>query len=590
MLRTHTCGELTSDDVGAVVVLAGWVSSIRDHGNVIFFDLRDRYGITQIVCNLPELDKSLVELIKEIKQEFVIQITGKVVLRSSETINPKISTGLIEVVLEKLEILNSCQVLPFEIQESKKINENTRLKYRYLDLRRNQLKENLVFRSIFTNSMREFFASEKFLEIETPILTRSTPEGARDFLVPSRLNPGSFYALPQSPQLFKQILMISGLDRYYQIARCFRDEDLRSDRQPEFTQVDIEMSFVKEDDVIGVAERLMKYAIEKSTGMKISIPFPRLSYEEAIDRFGTDKPDMRFETEILQLSALFRDSGSNIIEDLINSGKTIRGLLFEKGEDVSIKEVDSINEFVKQEGGKGIGWIRFRDNEIVSPFKKSLKESFVENLKTALKIKPGSILLFLGGDRDWVCNILGQIRPDLCKKLQPVDENILSFLWVVDFPLFEFNREENRLQCVHHPFTSPKTEDIHLLDTEPLKAKSRAYDLVLNGTEIGGGSIRIHQVELQKKIFSILNMKPQEYNERFGFLLESLNYGAPPHGGVAFGLDRLVMILRKEDSIRETMAFPKTQKGICPLSEAPGPVDEKQLRDLYIKVDFKTKE
>ncbi|MCM8806163.1 MAG: aspartate--tRNA ligase [Candidatus Omnitrophica bacterium] len=590
MLRTHTCGQLGTGDIGKKVILSGWVSSIRDHGNIIFFDLRDRYGITQIVCNLPALKPEILELVKKVRQEFVLKISGTVVARSPETVNPKIPTGTIEIILEELEILNVSEPLPFEIQESKNINENTRLKYRYLDLRRQQLKENIVFRSDFISRIREFFFKEGFVEIETPVLTKSTPEGARDFLVPSRLNPGSFYALPQSPQLFKQILMISGFDRYYQIARCFRDEDLRSDRQPEFTQIDVEMSFVEENDIMDISERMIKYAIEKTTDIKISIPFPRLTYEEAINRFGTDKPDTRFGMEIIELSEALADSGSNILQSILDSGGVIKGLIIQQGENISIKDVDNLNEFVKQRGGKGIGWMRFRENEVVSPLRKSLKEVVIEKIKKISGISPGSLLLFLGGKNQWVCETLGEIRLHIGTKLNLIDESLFNFLWVVDFPLFEFNQEEQRIQCVHHPFTSPKKQDIENLEKQPLAAKSRAYDLVLNGSEIGGGSIRIHDRKLQERIFSILNMKPEEYNEKFGFLLEALGFGAPPHGGIAFGLDRLVMILRKEDSIRETIAFPKTQKGVCPLSGAPGIVDERQLRELYIKVDFKPKE
>ena len=539
MLRTYTCGQLKSADVGKNVILAGWVASIRDHGNIIFFDLRDRYGITQIVCNLSELSPQMAEIVNGVRQEFVLQISGSVVARSPETVNPKISTGSIEVFLEDIQILNASEVLPFEISESKNIAENIRLKYRYLDLRRKQLMENIIFRSEFTGKIREFFSSESFAEIETPILTKSTPEGARDFLVPSRLNPGNFYALPQSPQLFKQILMISGFDRYYQIARCFRDEDLRSDRQPEFTQLDVEMSFVEPQDIMDVSERLLKYAIENTLNIPIDIPFNRLTHKEAIEKYGTDKPDLRFDMEIMDLSELLMDCGSSIIESVLQSGGTVRGLVIKNGENISIKDVDRFNEFVKQNGGKGVGWIRFRENDIVSPIKKSLTRQSVERLKQSLRISSGSLILFLGGETSWVCGVLGQIRMEVARILNMITQGHLKFIWIIDFPLFEINPDEGRIQCVHHPFTSPKQEYRDILETEPLKAKSNAYDLVLNGIEIGGGSIRIHQKNLQEKIFSILGIKPEEYNEKFGFLLEALGYGAPPHGELLLALTGL---------------------------------------------------
>ncbi len=589
MLRTFTCGELTGKDVGKQVKLAGWVSKIRDHGNILFIDLRDRYGTTQIVCSSEELRESFQNL-QVIKPESVISVEGTVVPRPASTINSKLSTGEIEISLKKMEILNISQTIPFEIEDINSINESVRLRYRYLDLRRNSLKENIIFRSRLIQSVRDFLTKENFLEIETPMLTKSTPEGARDFLVPSRLEQGKFYALPQSPQLFKQILMVSGFDKYFQIVRCFRDEDLRADRQPEFTQLDIEMSFVEQNDIMNLSEAVIKYVVEKLLGVNIKIPFSRIKYSDAMDKYGTDKPDTRFEATLQDMTSYFKNSGINFIDNVVEKNGVVKAIIIENGEAISLKEIDDINQFVKEKGGNGIGWIRFKDNDYQSPIKKLLKQILIENLKTNLRIKPGNLMLFLAGVPDWVNKTLGYLRSEIAGKLgikKPIDE--FCFSWIVDFPLFEFSEEENRIVSRHHPFTSPDMESFNRFTDEPLKINARAYDLILNGIEVGGGSIRIHQKSLQEKIFDMLSLKKEEYQEKFGFLLEALSFGAPPHGGIAFGVDRLIMLLKNENSIRDVIAFPKTQKGLCLLSGAPDYVEPRQLKELNIRIDSQVK-
>ncbi len=586
MLRSHTCGALNGGNLGEKVILCGWVNSVRDHGGLTFFDLRDRYGITQVVCSPGGEGQELYEQVKALRNEWVIKVEGEVAARPAETVNGRIPTGEIEIRITGLTVLNKSGALPFEPAEADRIGENLKLKYRYIDIRNEKLQNNLRKRSLFCHSMREFLLSENFIETETPILTKSTPEGARDFIVPSRLNPGKFYALPQSPQLFKQLLMVGGLDRYFQIARCFRDEDLRADRQPEFTQMDIEMSFVEEEDVIGLAERLLKHSVGAVFGLDLSIPFPRMSYSDAMSLYGCDKPDTRIDITYRDLSDEIGRTDIKVLKAVLEKGGVVKGFHVPGGDRLSLKDIENLDRYIKEEGGGGLGWIRFKGEEIQSPLKKLLPAEVVGMLRPP--VDPGnSILFFLAGKENWVNEKLNRVKEKVVGRIPGlIKTGVFNFLWITDFPLFEYNEEEGRLQAVHHPFTSPAVTDIKDLAGSPLKARSRAYDIVLNGNEIGGGSIRIHSRTLQEEIFRLIGLPEDVYRERFGFLLEALDYGAPPHGGIAFGLDRFMMIMLGEESIRETIAFPKTQKGTCPLTLAPGEVEKKLLRENRIQIDM----
>jgi len=580
--RTDMCGGLRREHAGRRVTLMGWVHRRRDHGGLIFIDLRDREGIVQIVFS-PQVSLEAFKKAETVRSEFVLAVVGEVRLRPEGTINEKLSTGEIEVYADKLIILNEAKTPPFVIDESEEVEEAVRLKYRYLDLRRPELQRIIILRHRITKNIRDYLDRAGFLEIETPMLTRSTPEGARDYLVPSRVHPGEFYALPQSPQLFKQILMVSGFDRYYQIVRCFRDEDLRADRQPEFTQLDMEMSFITEEDVIEVVEGLMSYLFKENLGISLNVPFPRITYEEAMDKYGTDRPDLRFDLELVDISDTAMEADFKVFSDAVKKGGRVKGINARGCGSYSRKEIDGLTEFVKGFGAKGLAWFIITEEGIKSPIAKFFTQRQLDDIVKKMKGEMGDLLLFVADEPKIVAESLGNLRLELAKRMNLIEKDKYAFVWITDFPLVEYDEEEKRWDSKHHPFTSPKEEDIKLLEKDPSKVKARAYDLILNGIEIGGGSIRISDRELQQKIFKILGIGFDEAKEKFGFLLEAFEYGAPPHGGIAFGLDRLVMLMAGRDTIRDCIAFPKTQSASCLMTQAPSRVSEKQLKELGIK-------
>ena len=583
MRRTHHCWELDAGDVDKEVVLMGWVHRRRDHGGVIFVDLRDREGITQVVFN-PAVDPEIHARAHAIRSEYVLAVRGKVEKRPEDMINPKLKTGEIEVTVTEFKLLNEAKTPPFLIEDDIDASETTRLRYRHLDLRRPAMQRNLILRHRATAAVRNYLNQHGFLDLETPFLTRSTPEGARDYLVPSRVNPGQFYALPQSPQIFKQLFMISGFDRYYQIVRCFRDEDLRADRQPEFTQIDIEMSFVGEDDVMNLTEGMMAALFKDVLGLELKLPFSRLTYEEAVGRFGLDKPDTRFGLELKDITDIVGGSNFKVFADAVKKGGIVKALNAKGCMEFSRKEIDDLIEFVAVYRAKGMAWIKVKENEWQSPITKFFSDRERAALAKRIAMEPGDLVFFVAGEPKVVNDSLGHLRNHLGKTLGLIAEDEFKFLWVTRFPMFEYDEIEKRLQALHHPFTSPLEEDLDLLSKEPLAVKSRAYDLVLNGFEIGGGSIRIHQRGIQEEVFEALDMDRTTYEGKFGFLLEALDSGAPPHGGIALGVDRLVMLMGGQSSIRDVIAFPKTQKATCSLTGAPAEINKQQLDELYLKL------
>jgi len=583
MRRTHTCNQLSAEDVGRDVVLAGWALRRRDHGGVIFVDIRDREGITQVVFN-PEVDEAVHQKAREIRSEYVLCIRGRVEKRPEGMANSNLATGEIEILVSELRILNAAKTPPFMIEDEVEVSESLRLKFRHLDLRRPLLQQNIIRRHKASVSVRNYLVNNGFLEIETPVLTRSTPEGARDYLVPSRVNPGLFYALPQSPQLFKQLLMISGFDRYYQIVRCFRDEDLRADRQPEFTQIDMELSFVGEEDVMAVAEGLMAALFKDVLDKSLDTPFPRLSYDEAMDRYGLDKPDVRFGLELKDVSDIVAVSGFKVFADSVKKGGMVKALNAKGCMDFSRKEIDDLTALAAVYQARGLAWIKVREDGWQSSIVKYFTEDEKSSMAQRLDMQVGDLVFFVADKTKTVNEALGHLRNHLGKRLNLINEAQFAFVWVTRFPMLEYDETEKRYQAMHHPFTSPLEEDYDRLQDAPLAVRSRAYDLVLNGSEIGGGSIRIHQKDLQEKVFEALGMERESYEEKFGFLLSALESGAPPHGGIAFGFDRLVMILCGQSSIRDVIAFPKTQKAACLLTNAPSAAGKAQLDELFIRV------
>lgn len=582
--RSHRCTEVTKADIGSTVTLMGWVQKSRNKGGIVFVDLRDRSGIMQVIFENGDIDEQGFEKAGKLRSEFVIAVTGRVEARSG-AVNPNLPTGEIELRAQSLRVLAEAETPPFPIEENSKTREEVRLKYRYLDLRRPDLQKNMMLRSQVSTLVRQFLANEGFLEIETPTLIKSTPEGARDYLVPSRVHPGSFYALPQSPQIFKQLLMCSGYDRYFQLARCYRDEDLRADRQPEFTQIDMELSFVDVDDVIDVNERMLAFLFEKVLGVKVELPIQRMTWIEAMNRYGSDKPDLRFGMELTDVSQVVKDCEFAVFKGALENGGSVRGINAKGQGSMPRKKIDKLVEFAKGYGAKGLAYIAIgEDGTVKSSFAKFMKEEEMTALIQAMRGENGDLLLFAADKTKLVWDVLGALRLELAKQMELLDKNEYHFVWITEFPLLEWSEEENRFMAMHHPFTMPMEEDLAYIDSDPGRVRAKAYDIVLNGNEIGGGSVRIHQNDIQEKMFEVLGFTQEQAYKQFGFLLDAFKYGVPPHAGLAYGLDRLVMLMAKEDSIRDVIAFPKVKDASCLMSEAPDLVDEKQLEELGIQI------
>ena len=582
--RTHNCGQLRVDDIESEVTLMGWVQRRRDHGGLIFVDLRDRYGITQVVFN-PDVDRESHEKAALLRSEYVIAIKGNVSKRPEGTKNPNLSTGEIEVLVKEIKVLNDAKTPPFPIEEDVDVAEDTRLKYRYMDLRRRRLQRNLILRNKAAMTIRDCLFNEGFLEIETPFLTKSTPEGARDYLVPSRVNPGNFYALPQSPQLFKQLLMVAGYDRYFQIVKCFRDEDLRADRQPEFTQIDMELSFIDREDIFRIVEGMMASVFKEVLNVDVKTPFKRLTYDDALERYGLDNPDTRFGLELKDVSDIFEKSEFKVFADAVKQGGVVKAVNAKGCSAFSRKDLDNLVDLAKVYGARGLAWLKYESGTWQSPIAKFLNDSDKTALYERMNLSEGDILLLVADQAKIANGALGRLRLNIAERLGIIKQETFDFTWIVDFPLLEYDQDEMRYTAMHHPFTAPVDEDIPKLKTEPDRVRAKAYDLVLNGSEIGGGSLRIYQRELQSAMFEVLKIGEEEAMAKFGFLLDALTYGAPPHGGMAIGFDRLIMILAGAESIRDVIAFPKTQKAACLMTDAPSKVDSKQLAELSLRLN-----